>query len=103
MEKDGDDKGDSQPMQPPPPVIPPSIKPERADRTQRTIISRPGFGKSGRPISLLTNYFRVSLKHPDEIFYQYSVGLPLTVIAFPFETHFLLHQIYCVTIYSGFY
>ncbi|XP_071904616.1 protein argonaute 16-like isoform X1 [Coffea arabica] len=74
MEKDGNEC-DSQPLPAPPPVIPPSVKPEKADRPNRSIISRPGFGKTGRPISLLSNHFRVSLKHPDEIFYQYTVSI----------------------------
>ena len=81
MEKDGNEC-DSQPLPAPPPVIPPSVKPEKADRPNRSIISRPGFGKTGRPISLLSNHFRVSLKHPDEIFYQYTVGFPLAVILY---------------------
>ncbi|KAL3509941.1 hypothetical protein ACH5RR_029342 [Cinchona calisaya] len=75
MEKDGNKEGESHPLPPPPPVIPQNVKPEKADKPERAIIGRPGFGTSGRRISLMTNYFQVSLKHPDEIFYQYSVSI----------------------------
>ncbi|KAL6990563.1 hypothetical protein U1Q18_040965 [Sarracenia purpurea var. burkii] len=60
---------------PPPPVISPIAKPEKLDLPMRSIINRHGYGSAGRPISLLTNHFKVSVKYPDEIFYQYSVAI----------------------------
>ncbi|KAL6990564.1 hypothetical protein U1Q18_040966, partial [Sarracenia purpurea var. burkii] len=60
---------------PPPPVISPIAKPEKLDLPMRYIINRHGYGSAGRPISLLTNHFKVSVKYPDEIFYQYSVAI----------------------------
>ncbi|KAL8031274.1 hypothetical protein ABFX02_13G013800 [Erythranthe guttata] len=40
---------------------------------KRSIITRPGFGNSGERISLLANYFKVSVENPDTFFYKYSV------------------------------
>ncbi|XP_074358514.1 protein argonaute 16-like [Apium graveolens] len=37
------------------------------------MITRPGFGRSGSRIQLESNHFKVSVKSPHEIFYQYSV------------------------------
>ncbi|KAI7993599.1 Protein argonaute 16 [Camellia lanceoleosa] len=65
----------SLPLPPPPPIIPPTVKPEKLDTPERSIISRRGFGSAGRRISLLTNHFKVSVKYPNEIFYQYSVSI----------------------------
>ncbi|GAB4859397.1 hypothetical protein Ancab_010860 [Ancistrocladus abbreviatus] len=45
------------------------------DSTNFNLISRPGVGKGGNHISLLVNHFRVSVRSPDEIFYQYSVKI----------------------------
>ncbi|KAI8031226.1 Protein argonaute 4A [Camellia lanceoleosa] len=61
------------PPLPPPPIILPTVKPEKLDTLKRSIISRRGFGSAGRCISLLTNHFKVSVKSLDEIFYQYNV------------------------------
>ncbi|XP_057954580.1 protein argonaute 16 isoform X2 [Malania oleifera] len=55
--------------------IQPNVKPERGDLPKHAIISRRGFGSDGRRISLLTNYFKVSVKRPDGIFYQYNVSI----------------------------
>ncbi|KAF5948492.1 hypothetical protein HYC85_014449 [Camellia sinensis] len=60
---------------PPPPIVPPNVKPEKLDPHKRSITSRHGFGSTGRRISLLTNHFKVSVKHPDKIFYQYTVSI----------------------------
>lgn len=76
MEKASQGDGSSQPLPPQGLVNPLNVKPEHGDRCKRTIINRPGFGVSGQQISLLTNYFKVSIKLPDEIFYQYSVCKP---------------------------
>ncbi|CAL5394005.1 unnamed protein product [Camellia sinensis] len=62
-------------LPPPPPIIPPTVKPEKLVTPERSIISRRGFGSAGRRISLLTNHFKVSVKSPNEIFYQYSVSI----------------------------
>lgn len=58
---------------PPPPIVPPNVKPEKLDVPKHSIIRRRGFGSAGRRISLLANHFKVSVKYPDEMFYQYSV------------------------------
>ncbi|KAI8008366.1 Protein argonaute 16 [Camellia lanceoleosa] len=63
------------PPPPPPPIVPPNVKPEKLDPHKRSIISRHAFGSTGRRISLLTNHFKVSVKHPDKIFYQYTVSI----------------------------
>ncbi|KAM3330106.1 hypothetical protein ACQJBY_026851 [Aegilops geniculata] len=62
---------------PPPPPLPP-IKPEEAkkiSKLKRALIARPGFGKRGNPIQLVTNHFKVSLKTTDEFFHHYYVNL----------------------------
>ncbi|KAM7498359.1 hypothetical protein LguiA_022773 [Lonicera macranthoides] len=58
-----------------PVVIPSTVKPEGADPPKRSIISRPGVGSAGRRINLLVNHFKVSIRNPNEIFYQYSVSI----------------------------
>ncbi|KAA8526554.1 hypothetical protein F0562_008243 [Nyssa sinensis] len=76
MEKASNEEvGGSPPLPPPTAVEPPNVKPEQVDPPKRSIISRRGFGSAGRRISLLTNHFKVSVKFPDEIFYQYSVSI----------------------------
>lgn len=62
-------------LPPHPPKVPPKSKQEKPDPPNCSVISRPGFGTAGRHISLLSNHFKVSIKHPDEIFYQYSVSI----------------------------
>ncbi|KAI6672750.1 hypothetical protein NL676_000656 [Syzygium grande] len=59
----------------PTPNLPPNTKPERMDFPKYSIIGRPGIGRAGRPINLLTNHFKVSVNVPDAVFYQYSVSL----------------------------
>jgi len=54
-------------------VIQLDVETKQANIPSRSIISRPGFGSSGRHIPLLANHFKVSVKNPFEIFYQYSV------------------------------
>ncbi|KAH7846364.1 hypothetical protein Vadar_013047 [Vaccinium darrowii] len=60
---------------PPPPIIPPNVKPEKLNPPKHSIISRCGSGSAGRHISLLANHFKVSVKYPDEMFYQYTVSI----------------------------
>ncbi|XP_041996009.1 protein argonaute 16-like [Salvia splendens] len=57
------------------PTIQQSMKVEGAELPKRSIMTRPGFGTSGRRVSLLANHFKVSIKNPNEIFYQYSVSI----------------------------
>nr|GEY38255.1 protein argonaute 16 [Tanacetum cinerariifolium] len=62
----------------PPPqseVIELDVDTEQATHPKRSIISRPGFGSDGKHIPLLANHFKVSIKNPDKIFYQYSVSI----------------------------
>ncbi|XP_052208551.1 protein argonaute 16 [Diospyros lotus] len=58
----------------PPSIIPATVKPEKLESPQRSIINRRGFGTAGRCISLLTNHFKVFVGSPDKIFYQYNVS-----------------------------
>lgn len=53
-----------------------NAEPERVDQPKHTIMIRPGYGTSGREITLLSNHLKVSIKRPSEIFYLYSVRLP---------------------------
>ncbi|XP_073311824.1 protein argonaute 16 [Primulina huaijiensis] len=57
------------------PTLPPNANLQQAALPKRSIIDRTGFGTSGRPISLLANHFKVSLRCPNEIFYQYNVSI----------------------------
>lgn len=57
----------------PPPNMQQSMKEEGGDLPARSIMTRPGFGTSGRRVSLLSNHFKVSIRNPKEFFYQYSV------------------------------
>ncbi|KAK9284381.1 hypothetical protein L1049_023552 [Liquidambar formosana] len=74
MEKVGTEEAGSPPLPPPPLSIPPNVKPDQEETPNRSIISRRGFGTSGRRISLLSNHFKVSVNNLDNIFYQYSVS-----------------------------
>ncbi|KAG9154570.1 hypothetical protein Leryth_025484 [Lithospermum erythrorhizon] len=58
-----------------PPVIAPNMKPERVEQSKYEIVSRPAFGSSGRHINLLANHFKVSVRNPDQTFYQYTVSI----------------------------
>lgn len=76
MEKTGiQDLGGPPPLPPPPACFPTGVKPELVDTVKRVIVCRPGSGSSGRRIQLEANHFKVSVNHPDETFYQYSVCL----------------------------
>ncbi|KAI3755624.1 hypothetical protein L1987_55428 [Smallanthus sonchifolius] len=60
---------------PPSEVMQLDVNTEEANNPNRSVISRPGFGSGGRRIPLLANHFKVCVKNPDEIFYQYSVSI----------------------------
>lgn len=67
----------------PPLSVQKNSKEEGVDLPKRSIMTRPGFGTSGRRVSLLSNHFKVSIKNQNELFYQYSVKskcLPLSYI-----------------------
>lgn len=72
----GNAGGDLNLIPPPPPPIPPNVKPEVVAPPKYSIMSRRGTGTCGRRIPLLANHFKVSVKAPDAVFYQYSVCLP---------------------------
>ncbi|KAI8523047.1 hypothetical protein RHMOL_Rhmol13G0044000 [Rhododendron molle] len=59
----------------PPLIIPPNVKPENLDLPKHSITNRWGSGSAGQRISLLANHFKVSVRYPDETFYQYSVSI----------------------------
>ena len=67
-------------LPPPPPPLPPNVDPFKAEeakqlvKPKRALIARPGFGKRGKPIQLVTNHFKVSLKTTDEFFHHYYVS-----------------------------
>ncbi|XP_043688821.1 protein argonaute 16-like [Telopea speciosissima] len=69
------DKGGDSVLPPPPPCIPPNVKPEKMEIAKRSAIIRPGFGSNGRRIQLLTNHFKVNMNAPDGVFFQYSVSI----------------------------
>lgn len=76
MENTGiQDLGGSPPSPPPPATVPTGVRPQLSDPVKRVMISRPGFGSSGRRIQLEANHFKVSVNSPDETFYQYSVRI----------------------------
>ncbi|KAH9745002.1 protein argonaute 16 [Citrus sinensis] len=67
--------GQSPPLPPSPPLMPPNVKPEHVDLPRHSIMSRRGVGNCGRRISLLTNHFKVSVNTTDAVFYQYTVTI----------------------------
>ncbi|KAL8088025.1 hypothetical protein AgCh_037970 [Apium graveolens] len=77
MEKTGvqDLAGSPPPLPPPPATVPTGLRPHLIDPVKHVMISRPGFGSSGRRIQLEANHFKVSVNSPNETFYQYSVSL----------------------------
>ncbi|ONI18322.1 hypothetical protein PRUPE_3G209300 [Prunus persica] len=60
---------------PPPPTIPPNLKPELVAPPKYSIMSRCGTGTTGQTIPLLANHFKVSVNVPDAVFYQYFVRI----------------------------
>lgn len=74
MEGAGTVEADAAPPPPPPPTsIPSNVNPDVSNTPKHSIICRRGFGSSGRPISLLSNHFKVSINFPDKTVYQYHV------------------------------
>ncbi|KAH9793461.1 protein argonaute 16 [Citrus sinensis] len=67
--------GQSPPLPPSPPLMPPNVKPEHVDLPRHSIMSRRGVGNCGRRISLLTNHFKVSVNATDAVFYHYTVTI----------------------------
>lgn len=65
---------------PPPPPIPPNVKPEVLISPKYSITTRSGTGTNGRRIQLLANHFKVTVKAPDAVFYQYSVCLSHVIL-----------------------
>ncbi|XP_058180389.1 protein argonaute 16-like [Rhododendron vialii] len=62
-------------LPPRPAIKSPTVKPEKLDTPKHSIISRQGFGAAGRPISLVVNHFKASIKCPNKSFYQYTVSI----------------------------
>ncbi|KAL5988051.1 Protein argonaute 16 [Asimina triloba] len=62
-------------LPPQPPTIMPKVQPKHADLAKHKVMPRPGLGRDGRPISLLSNYFNVRFSSPDGSFYHYSVSI----------------------------
>lgn len=65
---------------PPPPPLPPNVTPIKAypdprlaPKPKRVPMSRPGLGRKGNTISLVTNHFAVDVQIKDDYFYHYSV------------------------------
>nr|XP_004296440.2 PREDICTED: protein argonaute 16-like [Fragaria vesca subsp. vesca] len=58
-----------------PPPIPPNVKPEVLISPKYFIMTRRGTGTTGRRIQLLANHFKVTVKAPDAVFFQYSVHI----------------------------
>lgn len=67
------EEGGLPPLPSPPAVVPPDVKPELPVTPKYSIMTRKGTGRSGQRIPLMANHFKVSLKVPDAVFYQYSV------------------------------
>ncbi|XP_023640947.1 protein argonaute 6 isoform X2 [Capsella rubella] len=57
------------------PLSPISITPEQPSHRDYAITTRLGVGTTGNPIELCTNHFNVSVRHPDVVFYQYTVSI----------------------------
>ncbi|GMY09800.1 protein argonaute 16 [Fagus crenata] len=70
-----DDAGRASSLPPPPPTIPPNVKPERVVTPKYSITTRRGVGSTGRRVSLLSNHFKVNVGVTDAVFYQYSVSI----------------------------
>ncbi|XP_068658770.1 protein argonaute 4B-like [Aristolochia californica] len=72
---------------PPPPPIPPNVVPLKVESDQldplpktppkptRVPMARPGLGRKGQPIPLLTNHFKVNVSSNNGYFYHYCVSL----------------------------
>lgn len=56
-----------------PSALPPIASLDGVDPPESDIMCRPGFGSTGRCISVLVNHLKVSFESPDVTFYQYTV------------------------------
>uniref|UniRef100_A0ACD5XQE4 Uncharacterized protein n=1 Tax=Avena sativa TaxID=4498 RepID=A0ACD5XQE4_AVESA len=52
-----------------------AVQVHKNDTVKRTAMARPGIGREGKPIRLLSNHFAVKLSGVDAVFYQYSVSI----------------------------
>ncbi|KAL2938774.1 Protein argonaute 16 [Bienertia sinuspersici] len=59
----------------PPSAIPPCVNSDGMDSVGHHIMCRPGFGSTGRRISVLVNHLKVSVESSDGTFYQYAVKI----------------------------
>ncbi|RWR75814.1 protein argonaute 4 [Cinnamomum micranthum f. kanehirae] len=71
-------------LPPPPPVIPPNVTPLKAEpvppikkvsKSNRVPMARPGTGRKGQMVPLLTNHFKVGFSKTDGFFSHYSVNV----------------------------
>lgn len=68
-------------LPPPPAVIPPNVTPLKAEpgllkkvsKSNRVPMARPGTGRKGQMVPLLTNHFKVGFSKTDGFFNHYSV------------------------------
>lgn len=89
MDNDGRTEHSSPYLDPTQPALPPNVKVVQVDLPKRSVTTRPGFGTCGQSISLCANYFKASIRNPDEMFYQYSVKYSNTLLFFssvPYST-----------------
>lgn len=87
-----------------PPLAPPPKKPTAAEIPKYSIVSRRGAGGCGRPISLLSNHFKVAVNAPDQVFYQYSVCSTLVfcaIVSLFFK--FYVFEFAFMTDFAGYY
>ncbi|XXG81287.1 hypothetical protein AAC387_Pa09g1960 [Persea americana] len=82
MDSNAPDGGEDLP--PPPPVIPPNVTPLKAEpvppvkkvsKSNRVPMARPGTGRKGQMVPLLTNHFKVGFSKTDGFFSHYSVNV----------------------------
>lgn len=67
-------------LPPPPPIVPSDVEPVKIEHELvkkkgpiRVPMARPGLGRKGNKLPLLTNHFKVDVANTDGYFYQYSV------------------------------
>ncbi|XP_051151747.1 protein argonaute 16 [Andrographis paniculata] len=76
MEEAGEEGDISQSLGSPLPSTLPDEKMAPMEQLPKiSLLTRPGFGTSGKHVSLRTNHISVSINNPDESFYQYSVSI----------------------------
>ncbi|WOL14713.1 protein argonaute 4B-like [Canna indica] len=69
-------------LPPPPSTLPANFVPTKPDAEEMSVpkpkrmpMSRPGLGKKGNVVHLVTNHFKVSVRNVDDYFFHYSVLL----------------------------